>query len=79
MLLPGDMFIRKEVTSGPVEWKTFTVISIDHGQMPSKPGAGDGRPATVLLLCDGPRIVKKEFGFLKNFIKLDTDDRVPGP
>lgn len=80
MLHPGDMFIVKEVRADvPVEWKTFTVIAIDRGETSNPSEGRKARPASVTILCDGPRIVTKDFSFLRNFIKVAGHDKVPGP
>lgn len=78
MLLPGDMFVIKESgDDAPGRWKTFTVIAVDHGQT-SKPDEGrKARAASVTILCDGPRIVTKDFAFLRNYIKVACDGTVP--
>lgn len=79
MLHPGDMFIVKSIigTNDPVEWRTFTVIAIDHGQT-SKPDEGQkARAASITILCDGPRIITKDFSFLRNYVKVAGDGKVP--
>lgn len=68
-LKPGDMYATKD-TSTFSDWKTVMVVAIDHGQMATKPGANDGRPASITLLVDGPRIVQMPFGFMRNYIKM---------
>lgn len=80
MLQPGDMFIVKDVQDNArVEWKTFTVIAIDRGETSNPSEGRKARAASVTILADGPRIVTKDFSFLRNYIKVAGDGKVPGP